>query len=69
MSAQYNVCIKFVFYLFIYYFNSGYLFQGIDFAYGITSLVYPIVFFPFKNYNGLVLQGLGWILFFIDKMS
>jgi len=33
-----------IYILFIYYFNSGYLFQGIDFAHSITSLVYPIVF-------------------------
>ena len=33
---------------FLDYFNSGYLFQDLDFAYGITSLDYPTVFFP-KN--------------------
>ena len=38
-----------IYILFIYYFNSGYLFQGIDFAHSITSLVYPIVLFSFQE--------------------
>lgn len=43
MSAQYNLCIK------VIYFSSGYLFQGIEFAHSIISPVYPIVFFFFQE--------------------
>jgi hypothetical protein len=56
MSAQYNVCIEFIF----YYFNIGYLFQGIDFAHSTTSLVYPIVIFFLSRIK------MGWFFRSLD---